>query len=118
MKQSNKTIPMVVQKVQANTSLMLLFLEFLPVKKKRERLNFLFICYIILDIKGFKSVRLTKTIIVSYSVYLHFSLHCLSLVLFLVSGLIIMAVGEVFLSAFLQVLFDRLASRKFIDLLR
>ena len=86
--------------------------------KKKKRLNFLFICYIILDIKGFKSVRLTKTIIVSYSVYLHFSLHCLSLVLFLVSGLIIMAVGEVFLSAFLQVLFDRLASRKFIDLLR
>ena len=29
-----------------------------------------------------------------------------------------MAVGEVFLSAFLQVLFDRLASREFIDLLR
>ncbi|GMY15814.1 putative disease resistance rpp13-like protein 1 [Fagus crenata] len=29
-----------------------------------------------------------------------------------------MAVGEAFLSAFLQVLFDRLASREFIDLLR
>ena len=56
-------------------------------------------------------------IIVSYSVSSPLLFALSFFILVFVSGLIIMAVGELFLSAFLQVLFDRLASREFIDLL-